>query len=141
MSNSNSLFDLFGTDKRAEVEGVEFRFGDSTFIARRAGSSNKKYAAEMRRVFSPYRRQVMNDTIDAEVSDELMMKVYFRSVMIDWVNVTDKSGQVLPFNEKNFIWLMQELPDLWDALQENCAKLANFRADANDEDGTALGNS
>lgn len=136
-----SLFEIFGANKEMEVNGVDFQFGSAIFTARRAGSANKLYSATVRKVFAPYRRQMNNDTLDPEVTSGLMMKVFFRSVILGWRGVTDKEGRTLEFNEQNFIWLMTELPDLWETLQENCAKLSNFRSEANEEDGIALGNS
>jgi hypothetical protein len=136
-----SLYETYSTDKNIEAEiGIELDFGPSQFIVRRAGGNNKKYQTELRRVTNPIRRQIQNDTIAPETLDVLFKKVYARTVVIGWRGVTDREGNPLEFNEQNFIQLMEDLPDLWAQLQEECTKLANFRAEQNKANGEDLGN-
>lgn len=136
-----SLYEAYGTDKHIEAElGVSLDFGPSTFVVRRAGGSNKRYQTVLRQLIAPVRRQVQNETIPPESLDKIFMQTYARTVVLGWTGVTDAENNPLEFNEGNFVKLMQDLPDLWRQLQEECDRLTNFRSDSVRANGEALGN-
>ena len=137
-----TLYSVYQADSALESEiGIELNFGPAQFIVKRAGGSNKQYQSVLRTLSTPYRRQIQNETIDPDKLNQMFMRVYARSVVLGWKNVTDREGNELPFSEANFIKIMTDLPDLWRQLQEECDRLTNFRIAANAEDGEALGNS
>jgi hypothetical protein len=139
---STSLYQQYGNDKAAEVEhGIELRFADAKFFVRRAGGANQKYNQELRRLTRPLRKQIQIDVLEDNAYDELNKKAYFRAVVIGWENVNDADGNYITFSEANFVKLMTDLPDLWDALQDACTRLSNFRAEEIRQDGEDLGNS
>lgn len=138
----NSLYQLYGNDKASEVQhGIELRFANAKFFVRRAGGANQKYNQELRRLTRPLRKQIQIDILEDNAYDELNKKAYFRAVVIGWEDVRDEMGNYMEFNEGNWIKLMTDLPDLWDAIQDACTKLSNFRAEDIKEDGDDLGNS
>jgi hypothetical protein len=89
----------------------------------------------------PLRKQIQIDVLEDNAYDELNKKAYFRAVVIGWENVNDADGNYITFSEANFVKLMTDLPDLWDALQDACTRLSNFRAEEIRQDGEDLGNS
>lgn len=136
------LYQTFGTDKSLETsQGVWLDFGDAKIHVRRAGGGNKKYQTVLRQLTQPVRRQIANETIDPDKLNMIFVQAYARAVVLGWEGVTDENDNELPFTESNFIKVMTDLPDLWQALQSEADRMANFRQVQNAEDGEALGNS
>jgi hypothetical protein len=138
----SNLYKMYQTDTAMESEvGITLAFDEVKIHVKRAGGSNKKFSEVLRRLTNPVRRQIQNDTISPDKVNTIFMQVYARAVVLGWENVTDENDNPLPFTEENFVKVMTDLPDFWAALQEECAKVSNFRQIANEEDGTHLGNS
>jgi hypothetical protein len=136
-----NLYQTFANDRQAEVErGIRLHFGDAVFTVRRAGGANMKFQSELRRLLRPERKRIDLDKMPEVEHLQLMMRAYARAVVIGWSNVEDADGNSLAFNEENFVKLMTDLPDLWDAFMDACMNASNFRAEEIKEDGDALGN-
>lgn len=137
-----TLYDKFGNDQVQEsVTGIRLVYDDAVFIVRRAGGSNLKYQAEVRKLVRPVRKQIEYEQLGEKEQQQIYMRAHARAVVIGWENVTDRNGNQMPFTEENFVKLMSDLPDLWDAFSTACADATNFRALEIKDDGTALGNS
>lgn len=135
-----SLYEIFGTDKQAETgEGIILVYGASHFFARRAGGSNINYQEELRKVVRPMKKQMDLDVLPTHIYVTLIQKVFARTVITGWHNVTDRDGNDMPYNEANFMALMKDLPDLWEAIQQECMAAQNFRSSVIQEDGKLLG--
>src|SRR6185369_3268373 len=135
----NSLYQQFGTNVNYETEGVVLDFGVSKFKVRRAGGSNRRFASVFSRLTKPYARAIQAGTMDPDKSKHLLMKVYFEAVLIEWDNVRDRDGNVMQFCKDNFIKLMSDLPDFWEAFRTACEDMRNFQDAQVEEDGEALG--
>lgn len=144
------LFRTFGTDKKSEVEGILVRYDDIRFMIARAGGSNQKYKTVFAHESKPHRRQIDNESLSEEVSEELMRRVYAKAVILDWGTlirdedgnpvldekgnetwthtVEDEEGNALTFSEDNVVHILRLLPDLFTDIRQQAMKQANFRA-------------
>jgi len=134
-----TLYEQFETNKTHEQEGVVLDFGIAKFRVRRAGGSNRKFAAVFSAKTKPYRRAIDMGTMAEEVSQRLLMEVYFEAIMLGWEGVTDKRGTPMQYNLENFVTLMTDLPDLWSTIRAECDNIHNFQDETNKADGETLG--
>jgi hypothetical protein len=133
-----SLFEMFATNHKAEIDGIEFRFGvknaddsEPIFKLARLGSANKRWKAMLEKETKPYATQIKNDSLAPELDEEITMKVFCTTVLIDWRDLI--IPQVFGTDEKvaysvdNAIKLMKALPELYSTLREHAAKMSNYR--------------
>lgn len=138
---SKSLYSAFGTVKQYEEDGVTLDLGVSKFKIRRAGGGNRRYGIVLTAKLRPHRRALDAGVLSEEISRDIMLETYFETVVIDWENVTDQDGNVLPYNLQNFKKVMTDLPDLWSLIMRESDNIRNFQAEEAAQDGTTLGNS
>jgi len=122
---------LFGTDKKAEQEGIIIEYGDGedafSFRVARAGGSNKAYLKKLEALCRPHLRQIKNDTLSRKKQQEIMIKAYVGTVILGWTNVRDKTGTVLEFSHENCTKLFKEYPDLFADLASEAGRANLFR--------------
>src|SRR3954469_12243509 len=117
-----SLHKQFKTDEKKETEGIEVTYGPNddktipTFRVARRGPSNQRYVKALERESAPYRRMLELGTLDSTVQAKIMRRVFCSSVLLNWDNVQDQKGKVIPFNFENAVKLFEELPELYDDL-------------------------
>lgn len=136
-----SLYSTFGTDPRLEQSGVILDFGVCKFKVRRSGGSNRAFQTSLSAKLRPHRRAVEAGTMDEDVAASLYQDVFFETVVVSWEGVTDRQGNALEFNKKNFKQVMNDLPDLWATLRTECDNMRNFQAEEAKTEGESLGKS
>lgn len=136
-----TLYDTFGTDTELEKSGVVLDFGSCRFKVRRSGGSNRAFQVSLSSKLRPHRRAVEAGTMDEDLAASLYQDVFFETVIVSWDNVTDRDGKHLEFNRKNFKQVMNDLPDLWATLRNECDNMRNFQAEEAREEGETLGKS
>lgn len=135
MSESKSMYDLFGTSEDKEVAGEWFNYGPAGSIKlARAGGANKLYQTTMERVFRPHRKQIQLDNLDPTLLDDLFQEVYARSIVLAWKGVKDRDGKDIPFSAENVIKLFKDLPDFWVEIRDQASNPSNFRDGDDEED-------
>lgn len=125
----------FKTNSAKESAGVEIEFAEAqnddgtipTFTISRMGKSNKAYAKALEAATRPFRRQVELGTLKNEVAEPLFLGVFVDTILKGWKNVQDEKGVEIPFTKENAIRLMNELPDVYERLQEESKIASNFR--------------
>ena len=111
-----SLFKQFETNPDLERKGVLLDYGknaDGTDIMiriARAGGANKQYDKRMEILTKPMRRQIQNETVEAESIDRVFRKVWAETVVLGWEHVQDEQGKEIPFSVDNCIALFEKLP-------------------------------
>ena len=136
VDDEQSAWDVFGTDTNMEQTGMEIDYGPiGIFLIARAGGANKRYTSAVEQVSRPYRRQIDTGQIEADVLIRLTREVFVKACLLGWEsekfgkgNIPGPDGKAFPYNVKNAELIMKQLPDLFDALREECAKGANYRA-------------
>ncbi|QDB70865.1 hypothetical protein [Pseudomonas virus PBPA162] len=129
-----SLFKQYKTDKSLEKDGRVVEFGVDeetgekiTMTIARAGGGNAAFQRVMEVALKPHRRQIENDTIDAEVLRGIMVEVYAKTVVRDWSMVRDEGGALLDCTEDNIVYLFNLLPDLFAEVQTIAGAMVTFR--------------
>ena len=130
-----SLYKQFKTNAEKESEGVEIEFNEAanddgsvpTFTISRMGKSNKRYTKALEAATRPYRRQIELGTMKNEVAEEIFLNVFVDTVLKGWKNVRDEKGGELPFGKQSAVKLFQDLPEVYERLQEEAKQSANFR--------------
>lgn len=135
-----SIYQVFATNKNLEVQGIVLDFGVAKFKVRRAGGSNREFNSTFANKTRAHTRAIQNGTLDPELSNAILIDVYFDAVMLGW-EVTDKNGQPMMYSRENFKNLMTELPDLWATIREEAEKMKNFQDDEAETAGSELGKS
>jgi hypothetical protein len=133
-----SLFEMFATNHKAEIEGIEFRFGvknednsEPIFRLARLGAANKRWKALLEKETKPYATQIKNDSLAPELDEEITMKVFCTTVLIGWRDLimpeVFQAESKVDYSVDNAIKLMKALPELYATLREHAAKMSNFR--------------
>lgn len=125
-----SPYQLFGTSKESEIEGVELDYGDFIIKARRAGGENKEFGRQIRKYLKKHKKAV---ALDAELTDQQrkeLINVYVDTVIVGWKNVVDANGKKMTFSKANATTLLTDLPDLFADIRESVTDFQNFREEA-----------
>ena len=129
------LHKQFKTNSTKENEGVEIEFPEAqnddgsipVFIISRMGKSNKAYSKALEAATRPYRRQVELGTMKNDVAESLFLGVFVDTVLKGWKDVQDEEGNAIPFSRDSAKALLEELPDVYERLQEEAKISSNFR--------------
>ena len=140
-SGKRNLYSLFETDKELETNGIDLKFGDSTFRCKRAGGSNRKFETAFNEKTRAFQTKMQLASLSEEQSDKLLMEVYFEAVVLGWEDVTDREGNDRPFDLKNFTEVMTDLPEVWRNLRAAAANVDNFLIQQTKEAAEQMGNS
>lgn len=150
----SNLYEMFGVDKNLETDGIEVDYGDTRFQIARAGGSNAKFKRVFQAKTKPYRRQMETDTLSEDTSTNLMAETYAEAVILridakdpEWDAETDDEedewkfgaipqpdGTLADDTTVNRVKLLKALPELFTDLQSVAGKVANFRAEEDEED-------
>ena len=123
-----SIYDIFGTDKSAEQDGIILEYGKGLEIRiARAGGSNTKFEKAVQTKMRKYGLQAKHDLLDNEQMREVMREVLAETVVLGWKGFTDRAGTELPFNRDNCIQVFKDLPDLFDDVLEQSRKASLFK--------------
>lgn len=136
-----TLYSVFKTDQELEKKGVVINYGIAKFTVKRAGGANREFNNRLSEKSRAREKEIRTRTIDEDESRRILIEVYAESVVLGWEGVTDENGNLMEFNKKNFMKLMNDLPDFWDKFRDDCAALSTFQRESNEEDGNTLGES
>lgn len=135
-----SLYSQFKTDNTLERNGIVLEYGENaegkpiSIRIARAGGANSHYTKLIEARVKPYRRQIQNETIERTMVEKLLREVYAEAVVLGWENVTDAQGNDLPFTVQNCVKLFEDLPDLFQDIQDQSHRAALFREDILEQD-------
>lgn len=122
----SSVYDLFGTDRKAEVEGIWLVYPYGEFLISRAGPSNTEFTKVFEKLSRPYRTQIKNDMLPSEVGERLLVETFARTIVRDWKKVAGRDGKEIKFSVENCIKVFTDLPDLFADIREQSMKFTNF---------------
>jgi hypothetical protein len=129
-----SLYKTFRTNTPMEIGGRWFEINppndDGTkpgFLLARRSSKNTKFAGAMERVVRTNRRELDNGTMSPEESRRIIVETFVDTCLKDWRNVYDDAEKPLSFSKTNAMALFDDLPDLFDTLNEQAGLLTNYQ--------------
>jgi hypothetical protein len=129
-----SVYEMFKTNPSLEKEGITLDYGSFSIRIARAGGHNSAFLKAMERESKPFRRAIQQETISADIAEEILRKVYADTVVLGWEGITDEDGNVLQFSKENCVKLFRDLPDLFNEIKETANKMAVYREVAKEEE-------
>jgi hypothetical protein len=123
-----NLYSEFGTNKSKE-EGIKVEPMPGIFFTiKRTGGSNKAYSEAATRKLQPFVKKFNSGkSIPLDDVQKINIELFTEYCMLDWENVTDRSGNQLPFTKDNAKKLLQDLPELYSFLSDEAGNLDNFK--------------
>jgi len=127
------LFEQFATNRKAEVEGIEVTFDNTTFFRiARMGRSNKRWSKLLEQKTKPYSHQIRTDTLSSELDEAITRECFIETVLLGWRGMREPevfgTDDEVPFSQDNARKLFDALPELYLALVQQSNKVSNFRA-------------
>lgn len=129
-----SLYSQYATNPTKESEGATVNVGHNdddnsviSFVLARMGGANKAYQKALEEATRPYRRQLQQGTLSDSVSEDILKRVFCKTIIKGWSNVRDQFNEPLPFNSETAYKLMTELPELYFELQQHASDIALYR--------------
>jgi len=135
-----SLYKQFENNEKVENEGIWIDYPENedgttpAFKISRMYKGNKKYSKTLNKAIKPHKRAIQLETLSEKASTKLMLGVFVNSIVLDWRNVQNEEGETMQFSKENAVKLFEDLPELYDDLEENSKKLGLFRSDELEED-------
>jgi hypothetical protein len=137
-----SLYDRYGTNKELEENGVWVEFGDGVQLLLARIKSQRSLSAK-KAAEKPYREVLRNASrMGKEVTEDIQTRIALNwlvnGVVLDWKEVTDRTGKKLKFSPDNARDLFEDLPDFLDDVVFAASSQATYQEAADRE---AVGNS
>lgn len=145
----NNAYGMFKVSRESESKGIVLDYGEFRVTIARAGGANTDYKREMEDAARPHQKLIQNEQFSNDQADELLKKVYAKTVVKDWeVKVEDDDGfhyergifdpetdEVMPFTAENVlkVFHVPELNDLFLDIRDSAQKAALFRAALREE--------
>jgi hypothetical protein len=127
------VYDTFKAAPNEKLtQGVWVPYGEFRVKIRYAGKENKKYAKCLRTLTAPYERVLNNpdlniDDATQKILDDVFAEIYARSILVDWEDFTDATGELLPFSEENAKQVLIDLPLFFDEIKTVAGTMQAFR--------------
>lgn len=132
--SGNNLRKLFGTDNKAETEGIWIDYADGIAMKiARTGGANTAYSRYLANLLKPYKFQLDRGTLSEETSRELLVDAFANCVLKDWKGITDDKGKVLEYSAANAKKILIEYPELFSELQTLAGDYRRFAQGALEE--------
>jgi hypothetical protein len=143
---AKNAYEMFGTEKALETEGVWFNFGPFRIKVSRAGGNNRRFRNLLQAKMKPYRHQIDNETMDEKVTEQIFRDCYAQTVVIGWqTNTSDGPDEVwsdyletpegnLEFTAENCSRVFKELPDFFKQVQKLAMDMSYYRNETEDQD-------
>lgn len=128
-----SIYSMYKTDKAKEENGIWIPFGKTeegqeiSFKIARASKTNAKYSKALERLMKPYQKQIRLNTLSDDVANNVMIEAFCEGILLDWKGIYDEDGKEMKYSKENAIKLMNDLPDLFNDLQEQSNSMTLFK--------------
>ena len=145
-----NIFEIFATDKKAELDGKWHRIGNSEFLLARAGGSNTKFTAAYSSSSRPYERQQRMGTLSEETARAILIEPFVKHCLLDWrtrtINketgeehiearhIVGKDGKPIMFSNATAAKLLNEIPDLLMMLVDASTAFSSYAPTDMEED-------
>ena len=121
----------FLTDEKKEIEGVWESIGEGCSI-KVARANNPNYNKWFTRLTKPVRRQLRNDTLPEKKSEQILIKLMAKTILLDWEGMYE-GGVELEYSEENAIRLLTEYKDFRQQVDDLSKSIELFRAEEDEE--------
>lgn len=118
MFNIDNKLSLIETGSWGEFQGSKFLI---THI------SNLRFQRTLARLQQPYKKRIEQGTLDPATSKDVMCKAMSESLISDWQNVVDRTGEKVPYSPEAAYRALVNDPEFRDFVTEFAVNLQNFR--------------
>ncbi len=138
---TTTIYDLFKTEADLETNGIDYQLTKNIkFRLARAGGANSKFTRAIDVKTRHLRKQIQaisdgkQDQETLDLLEELTQEAFAETVILGWEGMTDEAGEPLSFSKDAAVKLFKDMPDLWSEIRDMAMKMANFQAEALEED-------
>ena len=100
----------YGTSAQKEAEGVWVSLGDGIRV-KVARANNPAHMKITERLIKPFRRQIQNNSISMDKTNELTIKAMSLGILKDWEGIEDEKGKPIPYSEEMAEIILTEYKD------------------------------
>jgi hypothetical protein len=126
----------FATDLDLEENGVWVDIGEGAeLLVARVG--NPRYSEAIRKLTKPVRQQLRNDTLPADKMDEIMLKAFSETILLDWKGIEDDNGKPIKYSTENAYQLMRDLKDFRAIVDEIARAGEAYRKEEREAEGNS----
>lgn len=122
----------FGTNPQLEQEGVWVDLGDGARV-RIARRDTVRYRETLRKESAPYRQVARAGLLSDETSNQILVKVLARTVLLDWEGITE-DGQPVPYSYENAVRLLTTYRDFLEFVTTASGEAEAFKAESDRAD-------
>ncbi len=125
-----SAYSMFETVADAETSGVWVPIGPMEFKLARTGGANDTFLKTAAKRLKPFQNAL--EHMPRKAQDDLAIGIFVDTILMDWKNVAGRDGVEIAYSKEAAKKLLQELPNLFLALQVEANKMSNFSQEALD---------
>lgn len=142
--SKNTLFQMFGTNKQEETDGVWINYGETRVLVAHAGGANTDFQKMLMKESKPYLKLIRNGSISTELMQQIEHNVYISTIIKDmecklqddWQQgVPSPEGDILPLNKENLVGLFKALPHMFSDIKEFASDIGNYKPDLEEAKG------
>lgn len=126
----------FATDLELEESGVWVDIGEGARL-RVARVGNPRYRKRLRELLAPHKRLVRIDKLPEDLSDELVIKAFAETILLDWEGLEDDNGEPIEYSVEHAIELLTGLRDFRMMVAEIANEQEAFRREEQKEEGNS----
>jgi hypothetical protein len=119
------------TDKDLEAgRGVVLDYPKYEFsiTIHRAGGANAKFQRVASAKLAPHRRKIEAGVMDEAEANAIWADIYSEAVIVGWDGVVDRDGKPLPFNKKNCVQVLTDVPHILKDVMKCAEDVEMFKA-------------
>ena len=123
----------YGTSAQKEAEGVWVTLGDGIRV-KVARANNPAHMKITERLIKPFRRQIQNNSISMDKTNELTIKAMSLGILKDWEGIEDEKGKPIPYSEEMAEIILTEYKDFREEISEISQSMEMYRKEEIEEE-------
>ena len=130
---------MFNIDDRTidkENEGVWTKFKGSEFLI--AGSGSTNFQRMFSRLQLPHRKAIEKKKLDPEIQLDIMAKSMARTMLLDWRDVVDSSGNSVKFSHDAAFSALKGNSEFREFVTEYATELENYLEEEREDLGKSV---
>ena len=112
-------------DKKKETEGIKASYYGVNLTIARANNTNFKHM--FKTLIAPYKYQLDNNQhVPEEVSEDIMLKCYSNTILINWDNAKDSDGKEIKYSPEKAYELFKDDEDAFEFVKNQSNNMDAF---------------
>ena len=123
---------LFGSDPKKETEGVWVEFAPG-FKIKLARIGHPEYTDYLQKLMKPYKRQLRNDSLPAEIAKNCVKKALAKHIILGWEGLIDDLEKPIDFTAEKALELLKSSDDFFNEIIEMAKEREVFSQEDDEE--------